>query len=344
MNPSTDQRSYFALPTYPQNPSPPKRPPPASPPGTPSPPRTPPAAPAWTPINEPLSLPSSPSPSPSPEPSDNDAEVEHLSPKAIHRRGNHARRFENLLAKHSLTAPPAKPFSLRAKHLAVITTILHRTLLGADYPRAARAFALLIRCKGIDLRHLWSIGLDLLLRGPTTAAPTNANTEKAIEYLNRLILFYPYRPRIHAHHPAIISTARRKEGDIGRTGSASALEFYPALFRLRVMQPGGLEKVREEIEELMLTPPWPDMVGLWLMKGMVLNALADEERDLGRKEQLRAGAEECFDEVREKGGKVPEEAVWEEGMDDVEMVEGSYSDGDEIQDDGDYYERMDDSG
>jgi hypothetical protein len=203
---------------------------------------------------------------------------------------------------------------------------------------------LLIRCKGIDLRPLWSIGLDLLLRIPTTTAPTNANTEKAIEYLNRLILFYPYRPRIHAHHPAIISAARRKEGDIGRTGPASALEFYPALFRLRVMQPEGLEKVREEIEELMLTPPWPDMVGLWLMKGMVLNALAEEERDLGRKEQLRTGAEECFDEVREKGGKVPEEAVWEEGMDNVEVVEGFSSDEDEILDGDDYDERMDDSG
>ncbi|PWW73494.1 hypothetical protein C7212DRAFT_359605 [Tuber magnatum] len=258
-------------------PFPPKRPPSASLPRTPSPPRAPPVLPSWTPINEPPPLPSSPSPSP--EPSDNDGEVEHLSPKAIHRR--------------------------------------------------------------IDLRPLWSIGLDLLLRKPTTTTPANANTERAIEYLNRLILFYPYRPRIHAHHPAIISTARRKEGDIGRTVAASALEFYPALFRLRVMQPGGLEKVREEIEELMLTPPWPDMVGLWLMKGMVLNAIADEERDLGRKEELRAGAEECFDAVRERGGEVPEEVVWEEGMDDVEVVTPG---GDEDWDDDGYDERMDDSG
>ncbi|RPB02026.1 hypothetical protein L873DRAFT_1763366 [Choiromyces venosus 120613-1] len=306
MNIPTDQCFYFALPTRPQNPPPPKRPPSASPSGTPSPPRTPPPVPAWTPINEPPSLPSSPSPSP--ELSDNDEAVEHLSPKAIHRRGNHTRRFENLLTKHSLTAPPAKPYSLR-----------------------------------IDLRPLWSIGLDLLLRKPTATTTSNANTEKAIEYLNRLILFYPYRPRLHAHHPAIISTARRKDGDIGRMGAPSALEFYPALFRLRVMQPGGLEKVREEIEELMLTPPWPDMVGLWLMKGMVLNAIADEERDMGKKEKLRAGAEECFEAVRERGGKVPDEAVREEGMDD-EMADGFSSDGDESRDIDDYDERMDDSG
>lgn len=225
----------------------------------------------------------------------------------------------------------------------VVTTILHRALLEADYPRAARAFALLIRCRGTDLRPLWSIGLDLLLRNPATTIPTNANTGKAIEYLNRLILFYPYRPRLHAHHPAIISTARRKEGDIGRMGAASALDFYPALFRLCVTQPGGLEKVRAEIEELMLTPPWPDMVGLWLMKGMVLNAIADKESDLGRRKELRAGAEECFDAVRGRGGKVPEEVVWEEGMDDVEVVEGFPSSGGDDQDD-DYDETMGDSG
>jgi len=126
-------------------------------------------------------------------------------------------------------------------------------------------------------------------------------------------------------------------------GAASALDFYPALFRLCVMQPGGLEKVRGEIEELMLTPPWPDMVGLWLMKGMVLNAIADKESDLGRREELRAEAEECFDAARERGGKVPEEVAWEEGMDDVEVVEGFSSSEGQDQDD-DYDETMDESG
>lgn len=93
----------------------------------------------------------------------------------------------------------------------------------------------------------------------------------------------------------------------------------------------------------MLTPPWPDMVGLWLMKGMVLNAIADKESDLGRRKELRAGAEECFDAVRGRGGKVPEEVVWEEGMDDVEVVEGFPSSGGDDQDD-DYDETMGDSG
>lgn len=100
----------------------------------------------------------------------------------------------------------------------------------------------------------------------------------ALELLERLVLEFPYA-----------------------TASPSALVFYPALLNLRVKQG---EDVSERVRALTMTPPWTNVVGLWLLRGMACNWMAD----LGGEgaEELMAEAETCFAKVREMGGEVPE--------------------------------------
>ena len=135
---------------------------------------------------------------------------------------------------------------LRLRHLAVITTILHRCLLEGDFIRAGRAWGMLLRSevhgRPMDPRAQgrWGIGAEILIRRDTQVAERREirrsdsfsgdedNEREAGEqskvwfskegfdkdrmYYERLILQYPYRKTFpHA---------------------VSSLDFYPAMFGL----------------------------------------------------------------------------------------------------------------
>lgn len=115
----------------------------------------------------------------------------------------------------------------------------------------------------------------------------------------------------------------------------SALLFYPALLNLRVKIGGaeGAADVKERVGALTLTPPWTNLVGLWLMRGMVCNWMADLQGEEGPGGELRGEAETCFAKVREMGGEVPEGAergddMEEDGDMDVEGGEDGSVDAD----------------
>ncbi|KAI9878325.1 MAG: hypothetical protein M1830_001224 [Pleopsidium flavum] len=135
---------------------------------------------------------------------------------------------------------------LRLRHLAVLTTILHRCLLESDFIRAGRAWGMLLRIEvhgwPIDLRAQgrWGIGAEILIRRDMQVAErrerrrsddssgdedmereeeeqskvrfSKEGFDKARMYYERLILQYPYRKTFpHA---------------------VSSLDFYPAMFGL----------------------------------------------------------------------------------------------------------------
>ena len=133
----------------------------------------------------------------------------------------------------------------RHQHLAVLTTILHRSLLEADLIRAGRVFGMLLRAEmhgeSFDIRKQdrWGVGVEVLyLRGPQLEKATRYQTGEdrnvrgasspqaqraddrfgpesfpaVKEYFERLVLQYPFR----------------------RTtpNAVSSLDFYPAMFSL----------------------------------------------------------------------------------------------------------------
>jgi len=113
---------------------------------------------------------------------------------------------------------------LRQRHLAVMTAILHRSVLEDDYIRAGRAWGMLLRTEqgghSMDLRSngRWGLGAEILLhRGRQVSRKDHADVgssdqhdisdsdreartwfssesfEKAKNYYERLVLQYPYR-------------------------------------------------------------------------------------------------------------------------------------------------------
>lgn len=280
-----------------------------------------------------------------------------------------------MLAKHNLFLPPRKPPTLRSRHEAILNTILHKSILTRDWDRAKRAFGLLIRGDWVDVRQVWLIGSDLLLRcgeqelhkgnvNGYTRPQDQAQKKKAemhnIEYLRRLILQFPYLGlRLRQTLPKDTSSAfttfeadraeteqkkRQKQKGMGKMHYASALAFWPVLIAGLVgaskyaegeggagcdYQGGrtsdfageaegeGLQKehylspsqdlfspthplrIKEHLEEIMMTPPWSDDVRLWCTRGMVCLWLADLEL-------MNEGED---DEIEDDGYETPDSMI-----------------------------------
>lgn len=105
---------------------------------------------------------------------DTDAEVYPTKPISRrlmrhHRYGRNIQTLEN----HGLFLPPRKQESLRARHLAILSAILHKSVMTRDWARAKRAFAMLIRSDHIDLRKIWPLGSDILLMCPPAPEQTS---------------------------------------------------------------------------------------------------------------------------------------------------------------------------
>lgn len=137
---------------------------------------------------------------------------------------------------------PSISRSLHQQHLAVMTTILHRSLLEEDFVRASRALGMILRDevggKPVDVRAegRWGIGAETLIRQaaqiqhgsreqsrPSSNEQNSASEESrawftrkglqdAKKYYERLIVQYPF----YKQNP----------------GAVSALDFYPAMFGL----------------------------------------------------------------------------------------------------------------
>ena len=127
-------------------------------------------------------------------------------------------------AERTSPAPPGlpPPSPLKRHHIDNLTALLHSRLLQQDWPRARRAWELLLRTElggqGPDLRAhgRWGIGAEVLLRGRPGEPVSARGAPAAREYLERLVLQYP-------------CTRRRRRG-------IDAATFYPALFGLWVWE------------------------------------------------------------------------------------------------------------
>ncbi|OSS47718.1 hypothetical protein B5807_07289 [Epicoccum nigrum] len=149
-------------------------------------------------------------------------------------------------ARRQPTSSHAESSNLRRTHLNVLSTLMHRCLLEADYDRAGRAWGMILRTQAthgntVDLRNhgRWAIGAEILLHRKPQAAgnaqpagvvqatsedPTITNNdmfseqgfELAREYYERLIVQHPTRKQ----NPTAVDQR----------------SFYPAMFSLWVQE------------------------------------------------------------------------------------------------------------
>ncbi|CCX12533.1 RNA polymerase I-specific initiation factor-domain-containing protein [Pyronema domesticum] len=219
------------------------------------------------------------------------------SPKKRHSR---PRLQRELLAAHNLVPlPTTANKTMRQRNISVVTAILHRSLSDRNYAQAERAYGCLIRSKEIDICRIWGIGVQLLLHR------SEDGHKIAAEFLEWLIVTFPYSQRLHGYHPAL--GKQRKDGKTTKWNKRDmAVDFMPELYSVMIQGGERPEKIREKLEALMLQPPWGDIHGLILLKGMVFLWSADCEEDEKAARRFRREARKCFKSLRDKGGDIPE--------------------------------------
>ncbi|KAI5838704.1 hypothetical protein DFP73DRAFT_616619 [Morchella snyderi] len=234
------------------------------------------------------------------------------------------------LTAHALPPAPLPPTTLRQRHLATLTTLLHHALATNDLARASRAYALLLRTPTTDIRAFWRPGAELLLR--------RGDHARAVELLARLALAYPYNKGTHALHSAL---SAGEEGvrwggidgggeEAGKMVRPSVLEFVPALLEVLVLVGEGVEareRVWERVEGWMVGPPWAEMAVLWGWRAGVAAWCADGAGGAEEAARWRGEEERAWRGYVQRGGVVPEVARRGRG--------GQGSEGEEEDDDDD---------
>ena len=154
-----------------------------------------------------------------------------------------------------------KHISLRYQHLDVLNTLVHKCIVDKRWKQAHQAFAMLIRCKDVDIRLCWEEGYAILEHTDMTGL-------KAAEFLSRLIVAYPpIKPR------------RGRQYD-------RADVFVRILTQHRIKHEEW-ELSAQELEAWLLVPPYKDDIALWKHLSQVLAVLRDAASTAGQKSEAR---------------------------------------------------------
>ncbi|CAN6674423.1 hypothetical protein TRVA0_053S00584 [Trichomonascus vanleenenianus] len=201
--------------------------------------------------------------------------------------------------------------SLRIRHSQIVSTILHRGMLKNDYRLASRAFALLVRTPMVDLRVVWTIGLELLVWRRETrerdelelnspefdynvhTLPHNRSSNRKAEdeeFLQWLIVNYPHNTRIR---PAQWKKRPR------------APQIYPYLIlsKLRHSDP---RSALDKLQELMLESPYSEDPIYYAYCGIAtIQLLGMEPKNSPKIPQLVEKVRGYFNDCIYHGGVLP---------------------------------------
>jgi len=84
----------------------------------------------------------------------------------------------------SLDSKP--PLTTRKVHIRRLYDILQLSIQRQDFERAKRVWAILVHCKEIDWKALWTMGLLILERDSS-----ESNEKNEVEFLRTIMLQYP---------------------------------------------------------------------------------------------------------------------------------------------------------
>jgi hypothetical protein len=203
---------------------------------------------------------------------------------------------------------------LRLRHTHILSSLVHIGILRTDYNLASKAFALLIRSPLVDIRAIWTIGLEILVwrreqreagltnneclipfnKGDVHTLPETSQTNGDDEFLQWMIVNYPNL----RHQPPSKGKNRPRAPD-----------FYPHLImtRLRHANP---KVALDRLQEIMLESPYSDEPIYYALCGIaMLQLMTIEQRrehmNLSKRKQLGQKANAFFDDCIKRGGVLP---------------------------------------
>ncbi|OAP59986.1 hypothetical protein AYL99_04988 [Fonsecaea erecta] len=207
--------------------------------------------------------------------------------------------------------------SLHIQHLAALSTIVHRSLLDDDFPRAARALGLLFRedivSKNAAVRTQGYMGIaaEVLLRNGSAREPnpsqrisaipfTLEGFERAKRFYERLIVRHPYHKSwpeavnavdyylamfnlwiyvVQAQYAAKSTTHGDDESDVGSVTSSPRVGRSANQPDKKVRELEQADQIASRMDSCMATVPYMDEPELIRLRAMVALWVADLHED-----------------------------------------------------------------
>lgn len=150
---------------------------------------------------------------------------------------------------------PGRPIKHRAQryqHLEAVNTLMHRFIIHEDWVRAEKAFALLIRLDGVEIRLIYKEGIEILNHIDMTGTRTAA-------FLARLIIAFPF-----------IKAPNKAQRNFPKS------DFFARLLADHRIKYRQYEVAKEELDGWLLVPPYQSDHKLWGALAIVCGHLIEK--------------------------------------------------------------------
>jgi RNA polymerase I-specific transcription initiation factor RRN11 len=147
-----------------------------------------------------------------------------------------------------LPSNTTKP-SFQRQHIQNLTTLLHINIVRKNWNLAYKIFCLLVRFPLVDIRSIWSLGVEILKHQQT---PSNSlvKDDKFFEWLSS---FYVIN---HLNSATRLGRSRLTGAPIWRTGSRTLSSLYVVTSLWNMLFKHDYAALRNRLEELLLEPPY----------------------------------------------------------------------------------------
>ena len=144
---------------------------------------------------------------------------------------------------------------VQRQHIGNLKVLLHLNVLRQNWDLAYKIFCLLIRLPSVDIRAIWPIGIEILIRQQEKLTHEGAEriTSKDERFYDWLSSFFTiaYVNAAHLDGPSKVSLA-----PIWRSGSKSHTPLYIVSSLWNLLSKGKYQTLEQRLGELVLEPPY----------------------------------------------------------------------------------------
>lgn len=223
----------------------------------------------------------------------------------------------------------SKKVSYYKRHIGIVESLLHLSVLRRDWELAYKCFALLIRLPQIDVRSLWPIGVEITTRIAEQSYQEKQQDSNIAEYTLRVFgthdaplqvfrdeqflrwleTFYPINRTLNPKF--------RYQGLPYRVGSTDSPPFFVLTLLWTLLMKQKFSSVNEKLSELLLRKPYITDGIYHFLQGFSFQIEAStlilkEVIDRVKIEKLMLDSQKCYEEARKLGADFPEKLIQNE--------------------------------
>lgn len=138
-------------------------------------------------------------------------------------------------------------------HVTNLRNLLHLNMLRRNWDLAYKVFCLLVRLPHVDIRSIWSLGIEILQQQRNTQRQVQ---DESLQLLFKDERFFDWLSSFYIITRSTVSNSRLVAAPIWRSGSRTHAPLYVITSLWNLLVKGEVLKVLERLEELLLEPPF----------------------------------------------------------------------------------------